>query len=162
VLFVLIVLSHDRRRILHFSATGHPTAAWTARQLLEACGPEEMPRYLIRDRDAIYGEAFHRQARVLGIEEVPTAPHSPWQNPYLERVIGSIRRECLDHVIVLGEGALRRILASYVTYYNGARTHLSLHKDAPVRWAVQSRECGAVRELSHVGGLHHEYIRMAA
>jgi transposase InsO family protein len=162
VLFVLIVLDHHRRRILHFNVTANPTAAWTARQLLEACGPEEMPRYLIRDRDAIYGAAFHRQARALGIEEVPTAPHSPWQNPYAERVIGSIRRECLDHVIVLGEHALRRILSSYVAYYNGARTHLSLHKDAPATRAVHARERGTVREVSRVGGLHHEYVRMAA
>jgi hypothetical protein len=121
-----------------------------------------MPRYLIRDRDAIYGAVSHRQARALGIEEVPTVPHSPWQNPYAERVIGSIRRECLDHVIVLGAHALRRILSSYVAYYNGARTHLSLHKDAPVMRAVHARERGTVREVSHVGGLLHEYMRMAA
>jgi transposase InsO family protein len=121
VLFVLIVLSHDRRRVLHFNVTEDPTAVWTARQLLEACGTEETPRYLIRDRDTIYGEAFNRQAAALGIEQAPTAPRSPWQNPYAERVIGSIRRECLDHVVVLGPRHLRRILSSYVTYYNGTR-----------------------------------------
>jgi transposase InsO family protein len=162
VLFVLIILSHDRRRILHFNATEHPTAVWTARQLLQACGPDKAPRYLIRDRDAIYGEAFHRQARALKIEEAPTAPQSPWQNPYAERVIGSIRRECLDHVIVLSAGHLRRILSSYAVYYNRARTHLSLCKDAPEGRIVQSRGQGNVGELEHVGGLHHEYVRMAA
>jgi hypothetical protein len=162
VLFVLVVLSHDRRRILHFNATEHPSAAWTARQLLEACGPDEAPRYLIRDRDAIYGKAFHRQARVLRITEAPTDPQSPWQNAYAERVIGSIRRECLDHVIILTAGHLRRILSGYAAYYNGVRTHLSLSKDAPDRRAVQIPNAGIVKELQHVGGLHHEYVRMAA
>ena len=162
VLFVLIVLSHERRRILHFNVTEHPTAVWTGRQLLQACGPDEAPRYLIRDRDAIYGAAFHRQARDLGIEEIPTAPRSPWQNPYAERVIGSIRRECLDHVIVLGEGHLRRVLSSYTAYYNRVRTHLSLSKDSPDGRIVQPPGQGNVRELNHLGGLHHEYVRMAA
>jgi transposase InsO family protein len=142
VLFVLVILSHDRRRILHFNVSEHPTAVWTARQLLQACGIIEVPRYLVRDRDAIYGEAFHRQARGLGIEEVPTAPKSPWQNPYAERVIGSIRRECLDHVIVLGESHLRRIVRRYADYYNGARTHLSLDKDSPDERAVQPPNMG--------------------
>jgi len=162
VLSVLIILSHDRRRILHFNVTEHPTAAWTARQLLEACGTEEAPRYLIRDRDAIYGEKFRRQAAVLEIREIPTAPQSPWQNPYAERVIGSIRRECLDHVIVLGERHLKRILSSYVDYYNGTRTHLSLYKDPPKGRSRQPPEQGGVMELDRVGGLHHEYVRMAA
>jgi len=162
VLFVLVILTHDRRRILHFNATAHPTAVWTARQLLEACGPDEAPRYRIRDRDTIYGEAFHRQARALRIEEVPTAPRSPWQNPYAERVIGSIRRECLDHVVVLSPTHLRRILSSYAAYYNGTRTHLFLSKDAPEERIVQPPVQGMARELGHVGGLHHEYVRMAA
>ena len=162
VLFVLVILSHDRRRILYFNVTEHPTAVWTARQLLQACGIIEVPRYLVRDRDAIYGEAFHRQARGLGIEEVPTAPKSPWQNPYAERVIGSIRRECLDHVIVLGESHLRRIVRRYADYYNGARTHLSLDKDSPDERAVQPPNMGTVIGLKHVGGLHHQYVRMAA
>ena len=112
VLFVLVILSHDRRRILHFNVTEHPTAAWTARQLLEACGTDDAPRFLVRDRDAIYGETFRRQVTALKIQEVPTAPRSPWQNAYAERVIGSIRRECLNHMIVLGERHLRRILRS--------------------------------------------------
>ena len=101
VLFVLVILRHDRRRILHFNVTEHPTAAWTARQLLEACGAEEAPTYLLRDRDSIYGEMFRRQVEALKIQEICTAPRTPWQNPYAERVIGSIRRECLDHMIVL-------------------------------------------------------------
>jgi len=162
VLFVFVIFSQDRRRILHFNVTAHPTAAWTARQLLEACGTEEVPRYLIRDRDAIYGEKFCRQAAALEIQEIRTAPQSPWQNPYAERVIGSIRRECLDHVIVLGERHLKRILASYVDYYNDARTHISLNKDAPTGRSRQPPEQGRVVELDRVGGLHHEYVRMAA
>ncbi len=162
VLFVLVILSHDRRRILYFNATGHPTAAWTARQLLEACGTEETSRYLIRDRDAIYGEAFHRQAAALGIKQTSIAPQSPWQNPYAERVIGSIRRECLDHMIVLGARHLRRILSGYVDYYNATRTHLSLCKDTPDGRTTALPEQGKVIELDRVGGLHHEYVRTAA
>jgi putative transposase len=157
-----VVLRHDRRRIVHFNVTEHPTAGWTGRQLLEACGVEETPRYLIRDRDAIYGERFRRQADALQIEEICTAPRSPWQNPYAERVIGSIRRECLDDMIVLGERHLRRILASYVDYYHGARTHLSLNKDTPQGRPTHVPEQGRVIELSRVGGLHHQYVRMAA
>jgi putative transposase len=147
---------------LHFNVTEHPTAVWTARQLLQACGPDEAPRYRIRDRDAIYGEPFHRQARALVIEEVLTAPQSPWQNPCAERVIGSIRREWLDRMIVLSAGHLRRILLSYAAYYNRARTHLSLGKDAPDRRAIQPPEQGDIREIGHIGGLHHEYVRFAA
>ena len=107
VLFVLVILSHDRRRILHFNVAEHPTAAWTARQLLDACGTDNAPHFLVRDRDAIYGETFRRQVTALKIQEVPTAPRSPWQNAYAERAIGSIRRECLNHMIVLGERHLR-------------------------------------------------------
>jgi len=162
VLFVLVILSHDRRRILHFNVTAHPTAAWTGRQLLEACGSDETPRYLIRDRDAIYGEQFRRQAKALRIVEMPTAPRSPWQNPYAERVIGSIRRECLDHLMVLGERHLRRILSGYVAYYNESRTHLSLSKDSPEGRTTQPPEQGRVVEQDRVGGLHHEYVRIAA
>lgn len=162
VLFVLVILSHDRRRILHFNVTEHPTAAWTARQLLEACATDDAPRFLVRDRDAIYGEIFRRRAAALRIQEVPTAPHSPWQNAYAERVIGSIRRECLNHVIILGERHLRRILRSYVGYYNETRTHLSLDKDAPGRRPIQRPDQGRVIELRRVGGLHHEYVRRAA
>ena len=162
VLFVFVVLSHDRRRIVHFNVTAHPTAAWTGRQLLEACGIEEAPRYLIRDRDAIYGEKFRRQVAALHIKEIRIAPRSPWQNPYAERVIGSIRRECLDHLIVLSERHLRRILSSYADYYNRTRTHLSLYKDSPEGRTTQLPGQGRVVELDRVGGLHHEYVRMAA
>ncbi|MDH3378157.1 MAG: transposase [Gammaproteobacteria bacterium] len=126
VLFVLMVLSNDRRRILHFNATQHPTAEWTARQLIEACGIDHNPRYLLRDRDAIYGERFCRQAKILRIEEVTAAPQSPWQNPYVERMTGSIRRECVDYIIVPGERHINRVLSDYADYYNKTQTHLSL------------------------------------
>ena len=162
ILFVLVILSPDRWRMLHVNVTAHPTAVWTARQLQEACGLDEAPRYLLRDRDAIYAEEFHRQAAALAIKQVTTAPRSPWQNPYAERVIGSIRRECLDHVVVLGERHLKRILSSYVDYYHDERTHLSLAKDAPAGRAVQPIEKGRVVGLKRVGGLHHLYTRMAA
>ncbi|MCH8073980.1 MAG: transposase, partial [Proteobacteria bacterium] len=144
VLFVLVILSHDRRRILHFNATTHPTAGWTARQLLEVYGMDDAPRYLLRDRDAIYGNMFGRQVTGLNIEEVLTAPRSPWQNPYVERVIGSIRRECLDHTIILGERHLRRVVGNYVNYYNTLRTHLSLSKDAPTGRSIQPPKQGHV------------------
>jgi len=162
VLFVLVVLSHDRRRLMHFSVTEHPTAGWTARQLIEACGLEEAPRHLIRDRDQVYGERFSRQAQAPGIREAVIAPRSPWQNAYAERVIGSIRRECLDHVVVIGERHLMRILSEYVDYYNGTRTHLSLIKDAPEPRGVQPPGQGRVVKVPRVGGLHHECLRRAA
>ena len=157
-----MILSHERRRILHFNVTSNPTAAWTARQLLEACGSDEQPRFLLRDRDGIYGRLFSRQAAALGIREVVTAPRSPWQNAYVERVIGSIRRECLNHVIVLAERQLKRILSEYVDYYNSVRTHLSLDKDAPNSREKKSPDVGKIVCIRRVGGLHHEYTRMAA
>lgn len=120
------------------------------------------PKHLIRDRDGVYGYDFQQQAKALGIDEVITAPGSPWQNAYAERVIGSIRRECLDHVVVLGERHLKRILSSYVHYYHRARTHSPLEKDTPDRRAIQTPDQGKVVELRHLGGLHHEYVRMAA
>jgi putative transposase len=162
VLFVLIMVTHIRRQLVHFNVTEHPTAEWTARQLLEACALEETPRYLIRDRDSVYGERFSRQATTLDIREVIIAPRSPWQNAYAERVIGSIRRECLDHVVVIGGRHLLRILRKYVDYYNKSRTHLSLAKDAPRPRSVQRPSEGRVMELPRVGGLHHEYTRKAA
>jgi transposase InsO family protein len=162
VLFVLVMLTHSRRRLVHFNVREHPTAEWTARQLLEACGLEEVPRYLIRDRDQVYGERFSRQAKTLDIREAVIAPRSPWQNAYAERVIGSIRRECLDHVVVIGERHLRGILSKYVDYYNRTRTHLSLTKDTPEHRTVQRPNEGRVVELPRVGGLHHEYVRRAA
>ncbi len=162
ILFVFVILSHDRRRVVHFGVTTYPTAEWTARQLLEACPWDSAPRYLLRDRDGSYGEKFCEAANWLGIREVLTAPQSPWQNAYVERLIGSIRRECLDHVIVLNEAGLRRILGSYFDYYERSRTHLSLGKDAPITRPTQSAAMGQVAEIPQVGGLHHRYERVAA
>jgi putative transposase len=162
LLFVFVILSHDRRRPVHFAVTANPTAEWTARQLLEAFPWDSAPRYLLRDRDGCYGEKFHETTEWLGIREVLTAPKSPWQNPYVERLIGSIRRECLDHVIVLNETGLHRVLKSYFKYYERTRTHLSLEKDAPIPRRVQPLELGPVVELPEVGGLHHRYERRAA
>ena len=162
VLFVLVMLTHSRRRLVHFNVTEHPTAEWTARQLLEACGLEEAPRYLIRDRDQVYGERFSRQAKTLDIREAVIAPRSPWQNAYAERVIGSIRRECLDHIVVIGERHLLGILSKYVDYYNETRAHLSLAKDAPRPRTVQLPSEGSVVKVPRVGGLHHEYLRRAS
>jgi len=162
VLFVLIVLAHDRRKIVHFNVTEHPTAAWTARQLVQAFYDRKPPRYLIRDCDAIYGLMFQDQVKALDIEEVVTAPRSPWQSPYVERVIGTLRRECLDHVIVLGEAHLRRMIRRFLSYYHGARTHLALDKDAPEPRSVQAAEHGPVIEFPEVGGLHHRYERRSA
>ena len=162
VLFVLVVLSHGRRRLVHFNVTEHPTAQWTARQLIEVCGQEESPRHLIRDRDRVYGERFSRQARMLDLREAVIASRSPWRNAYAERVIGSIRRECVDHVVVIGERHLLRILSTYVAYYNGTRTHLFLAKEALEPRSVQPPIQGRVVEVPRVGGLHHEYLRRAA
>ena len=131
VLYVFFVLAHDRRRVLHFNVTETPSAQWTAQQIVEAFPEDTAPKYMIRDRDGIYGDQFCRRVEGLGVEEVLTAPRSPWQNPYAERLVGSVRRECLDHLIVLGEQHLRRILKSYFSYYHRSRTHLSLDKDAP-------------------------------
>ncbi len=162
VLFVFVVLAHDHRRILHFNVTSHPTAEWAAQQIREAFPWETTPRFLLRDRDGIYGKAFRDCVKAMGVEEVKTAPRSPWQNPYAERLIGSIRRECLDHVIVFNERSLKRILRSYVDYYHNSRTRLSLGKDAPATRDVQPPELGRVIEMPVVGGLHHRYMRKAA
>jgi transposase InsO family protein len=162
VLFVFVVLSHDRRRIVHVNVTAHPTAAWTAQQLREAWPWDDAPRFVMRDRDGIYGEVFCDAELALGIEEILIAPRSPWQNPFVERLIGSIRRECLDHVIVWNERSLRRHLQQYLTYYHEWRTHLALGKDAPAPRAVQPLTCGPIVEVPHFGGLHHHYERRAA
>lgn len=162
LLFVFVVLAHDRRKLVHFGVTAHPTAEWTAQQLREAFPWDEAPRYLLRDRDQSYGEPCSQTAAWLGIEEVLTAPRSPWQNPYAERLIGSIRRECLDHVMVFHERGLRRILKSYFEYYGRWRTHLALGKDAPIPRPIQPPALGRVVELPQVGGLHHRYERRAA
>jgi transposase InsO family protein len=162
ILFVFLVLSNDRRRIVHFNVTEHPSAAWTGRQLVEAFPWDTLPRYLIRDRDGIYGQDFTRCVNALGIKQVLIAPRSPWQNPYVERVIGSIRRECLDHVVVFNENHLRRVLKFYLRYYHVSRTHLALGKDAPDSRSVEPPTRGKVVAIPEVGGLHHRYTRRAA
>ncbi|MBZ0137240.1 MAG: integrase core domain-containing protein [Planctomycetes bacterium] len=131
ILYVFVVLSLGRRKILHFNVTAHPTARWTAQQIVEAFPWDDAPKYLQRDRDRIFGLVFQRQVKAMGIEELVSAPRSPWQNGYVERVIGTIRRDCLDHVIVFGENHLREILKEYVEYYNSSRTHLGLDGDCP-------------------------------
>ena len=162
VLFVFIILAHDRRRIVHVNITEYPTAQWTAQQIVEAFPWNEAPRYLLRDRDSIYAKAFQERVGHMGIEEVKMAPYSPWQSPYVERLLGSIRRECLNDVIVLNETHLRRILRSYGDYYHTWRTHWSLEMDAPESRAVQPPELGPVQKLPKVGGMHHHYERLAA
>jgi len=162
VLFVFIMLAHERRRIVHFNITEHPTAQWTSQQIVEAFPWETAPRYLLRDRDAIYSVAFQHRVQNMGMEEVKIAPRSPWQNPYCERLIGSIRRDVLDHVLVLNDRHLKRLLTTYIAYYHGFRTHLSLAMDCPHPRAVQPPETGGVIALPEVGGLHHHYERQAA
>lgn len=162
VLFVFIVLAHQRRRVVHFGVTQHPTAEWTAQQIVNAFPWEEAPRYLLRDRDGVYGAHFRERIRHMGIHEVIIAPRSPWQNAFAERLIGSIRRECLDHVIVLNEEHLRRILRRYLAHYHSWRPHLSLDMDCPESRAVHPPEAGEVIEIPEVGGLHHHYERRAA
>jgi len=162
VLFVLIVLAHDRRRVVYFNVTEHPTSEWTAQQLVEAFPWAPAPKYLLRDRDAVYGSQFGKRVRSLGMKERPIAPRSPWQNPYAERVIGSIRRECLDHVVVLNERHLKRLLRNYFAYYHQWRPHRSLEMDSPDGRPVHSPELGEVIEFPAVHGLHHYYIRQAA
>jgi transposase InsO family protein len=162
VLFVLVILSHDRRRVLHFNVTANPPVEWTAQQIVEAFPWDEQPRLLLRDRDSIYGARFKRRIANMGIEHVVIARRSPWQNPYVERLIGSLRRDCIDHVIVLGERHLKRILESYFRYYHGWRTHQSLEMDAPDHRPAQQRDSGTVVEFPDVGGLHHHYARRVA
>src|SRR4030088_2597715 len=162
VLYVFLVLAHDRRRILHFNVTAHPTAEWTAQQLREAFPFEQVPRYLLRDRDRIFGGEFRKDVKAMGIKEVLSAPRSPWQRAYVERVIGTIRRECLDHVIVLNEVSLYRHVKSFLAFYHESRTHLSLAKDPPEPRPVHQLELGAVVAIPQVGGLHHRYERRAA
>ena len=162
VLFVLVVLAQHRRRVVHFSVTENPTEEWTAQQIVEAFPWDCAPRYLLRDRDGVYGTRFRERVRGMGIQEVITAPRSPWQNAHAERLIGSIRRECLDHVIVLSENHLRRVLSSYLDYYHDWRTHLSLAMDCPEPRRIQGVEAGEVIEVPEVGGLHHHYERRAA
>jgi transposase InsO family protein len=162
VLFVFILLAHERRRIVHFNITEHPTAVWTAQQVVEAFPWESAPRYLLRDRDSIYSAVFQLRVQNLGIEEVKIATCSPWQNPYCERLIGSLRRDVLDHIVVLNARHLQRVLTAYISYYHRFRTHLSLDMDCPRPRAVEPPEAGKVMALPEVGGLHHHYERQAA
>jgi transposase InsO family protein len=162
VLFVFVVLAHTRRRIVHFNVTEHPTAQWTAHQISEAFPWEAAPRFLIRDRDRVYGPPFRKRVEGMGIEEVLTAPRSPWQNPFVERVIGSVRRECLDQVIVLDERHLRRLLSDYFQHYHRWRCHRSLAMDCPEPRPAQGPERGHVVEVAEAGGLYRHYERRAA
>jgi transposase InsO family protein len=162
VLFVFLVLAHERRRVVHFNVTTNPTAAWTGQQIVEAFPWVAPPKYVLGDRDGIYGHAFSRRVRSLGSEEILIAPRSPWQSPFVERLVGSIRRECLDHTIVLGERHLKRILTDYFDYYHRWRTHQALKMDCPAGREVQAADRGIVIEIDEVGGLHHHYDRTAA
>jgi len=158
LLYGLAILRHSRRELLWLGVTSCPNAEWIARQLTEACGWREVPRYQVRDRDGAYGQAFIRRLGAMGIRDRPIAARSPWQNGYAERLIGSIRRECLDHVVVFGERHLRHLLNSYQQYYNEVRTHLSLQKDAPLSRDI--RRSGRVLSVPILSGLHHQYVRV--
>jgi transposase InsO family protein len=158
LLYGLLILQHARRELLWLAVTAHPTAEWIARQFTEAFGWRDAPRYVVRDRDRVYGSEFIRRIRAMGIRDRPISARSPWQNGYSERLIGSIRREFLDHVVIFGEGHLRNLLRSYQQYYNECRTHLSLHKDAPLSRPVTAHGRIAVSPL--LGGLHHQYCRV--
>jgi putative transposase len=161
ILYALIVLGHDRRNVIHFDVSQNPTLVWFSRQMAEAFPWDAEPRYLLRDRDASYGPVFGDRIRVMGMKEVVSAPRSPWQNPYVERLIGSIRRECLDHTIIFNESHLRRVL-SYFQYHHWTRTHQSLDKDCPQPRHIQSASAVDIIAFSEVGGLHHHYERCAA
>jgi len=161
-LYVFLILSLDRRKIIHFNVTTNPTADWTSLQLIQAFPFNSAPRYLIRDRDGIYGNQVVDTLKILGINQVIASRRPPWQNGYCERTIGSIRRECLDHIVVLNEKHLRRILKEYFSYYHESRTHLGLEKDAPETRAIQAPDVGSVVSEPVLGGLHHSYYRQAA
>jgi len=157
LLYGLVILHLERRRLVWANVTANPTVEWIAQQITEAFAWDEIPRYLIRDRDASYGAAVTRRLNAMGIRDRPTAPRSPWQNGYIERLIGSVRRECLDHVVVLGQAHLRRILKAYRSYHNAVRPHLSLNKDSPFHPPIE--RFGRVISVPLLGGLHHQYCR---
>lgn len=161
LLYGFVILAHDRRRILHSNVTAQPSAAWVCQQFRDAFPFDSAPEYLIRDRDGVYGNAVSRCLEAMGVEEVLTAPHSPWQNPYCERLIGTFRRELLDHVIVFNERHLKRLLNDYFAYYHSSRTHRSLDRNSPDPREVEPPDLGAVRAVPFVGGLHHRYTRAA-
>jgi transposase InsO family protein len=160
VLFVFIVLEHRRREVLHFNVTEHPSAAWTSQQIVEAFVDHQAPRYLLRDRDGVYGNEVRLRVASLDIEELLTAPQSPWQNPYAERLIGSIRRDCLNHFVILNVRHLKRALTLYFAYYHASRTHLGLEKQCPQARQVSS--IGRIVKIPQLGGLHHRYERIPA
>lgn len=157
-LFAFLVVGHGRRQLLWFEATRHPTAQWLARQITEAFAWESATGYLVRDNDRAYGQIFISRVRAMGIRDRPISPRSPWQNGIAERLIVTIRRECLDQVIVLGEAHLRQILTTYAAYYNETRPHLALQKDAPLRRTIQ--RVGTIAAIPVLGGLHHQYVRI--
>ena len=158
LLYGFVIVRIDRRELIWINVTTNPTAEWIARQITEAFPWDGAPGYMIRDRDRIYGAVVTRRLRAMGIRDRPAAPASPWQNGFAERLIGSIRRECLDHVVIWGETHLRRILKSYAGYYNSVRTHRSLNKDAPASRPVQ--RIGVISSRAILGGLHHQYTRV--
>ena len=162
LLYVFVILSHDRRKIIHFNITKHPTDSWAAQQLIEAFAWKSPPRFLIRDRDSKFGQKFKARLRHLEIHDIQTAYRSPWQNGYVERVIGSIKRECLNHVIIMNETHLNNIMKSYIDYYHNSRTHLGLNKDSPIHRKVCPDEDGMIQSIPQVGGLHHRYKRFSA
>jgi len=162
ILYILLILSHQRRALVHLAVTTNPTADWTAHQITEAFPWDGAPRYIIRDNDRTYGQTYLRRLKAMGIQDCPTAPRSPWQNGFVERVIGSLRRECLDYIIIKNEKHLRRVLKSYMAYYNRSRTHMSLNKDPPVPRPVSPASSGHVTAIPEVSGLHHRYDRIAA
>jgi transposase InsO family protein len=160
LLHVLVFLSHDRRKVVHFNVTAHPTSEWATQQLRNAFCDEEPPKFLMRDRDSKFGEEFTHSVSTLNIRQILTAYRAPWQNGYVERLIGSIRRESLDHLIIINETHLRGILHGYIRYYNAQRTHLGIHRDSP-----ETREVQAVGEIDRIAvanGLHHFFFRIAA
>jgi transposase InsO family protein len=157
-LFAFLIVGHGRRQLLWFAVTRHPTAEWLAQQIAEAFPWQTAPDYLLRDNDGAYGLVFTRRLRAMGIRDRPIAPRSPWQNAYVERLIGTIRRDCLDHILIFGETHLRRVLSQYSLYYNQTRTHLGLGKDAPLGRAVE--RSGTIIAMPILSGLHHQYARI--
>jgi transposase InsO family protein len=157
-LFAFIIIGHARRQLLWFAVTQHPTAEWLAQQIVEAFPWETAPTYLVRDNDGAYGPIFRRRVRAMGIRDRPISPSSPWQNPYAERLIGTLRRDCLDHVLIFGARHLRQVLTAYSCYYDQTRTHLSLDKDVPLGRAIQQH--GAIVTVPILSGLHHCYARI--
>jgi putative transposase len=162
LLYMLVVMKHERRKIVHFNLTDAPTATWTAQQIIHAFPSDTAPEYLLLDRDSTYGSIFVQRVVGMGNQQKLISPKSPWQNPFVERLVGSRRRECLDRVIVFHECQLRQILESYFEYYHNVRPHRSLDHDSPVPRPVESLERGKVVEMPLVGGLHHHYLRQAA